>query len=221
MTILALDTTTDTCKLGIRKDTEDFCCSAPAAKRQLDVVFPLLDDLLNSAGVKRQEIQNLIVPIGPGSFTGVRLTATIGRAIATALKVRLIGVSSLEALASTAARKSRCSNIATATDAKRKQIYFAAYVFEEETNQSKTVVKDRITAPSKITLPLGKPWALAGEGWYHYEDQLKKTFIPLEHTGVTATEIADILDIGERKIRQNETEDDIVSPVYLRHPVDI
>ena len=180
-----------------------------------------MDDLLNSAGAKRQEIQNLIVPIGPGSFTGVRLTATIGRAIATALKVRLIGVSSLEALATTAARTSKCSNIATATDAKRKQIYFAAYVFEEETNQSKTVVKDRITAPSKITLPLGRPWALAGEGWYHYEDQLKKTFIPLEHTGVTATEISDILDIGERKIRQNETEDDIVSPVYLRHPVDI
>ena len=122
MTILALDTTTDTCKLGIRKDAENFCCSAPAEKRQLDVVFPLLDDLLNSAGVKRKEIQGLIVPIGPGSFTGVRLTATIGRAIATALKVRLIGVSSLEALATTAARTSRCSNIATATDAKRKQI---------------------------------------------------------------------------------------------------
>ena len=97
----------------------------------------------------------------------------------------------------------------------------AAYVFEEETNQSKTVVKDRIAAPSKITLPLGRPWALAGEGWHHYEDQLERTFLPLEHTGVTETEISDILDIGERKIGQNKIEEDIVSPVYLRHPVDI
>ena len=221
MTILALDTTTDICKVGIRKDAENFCCSAPAAKRQLDVVFPLLDNLLDSAGVKRNEIQSLIVPIGPGSFTGVRLTTTIGRAIAIALEVRLIGISSLEALAATAARTSKYSNIATATDAKRKQVYFAAYVFEEETRQTRTVIKDRIINPSEISPPLGQTWALAGEGWYHYENLLDKTFIPLEHTGVTETEISDILAIGERKIRQNKIEEDIVSPVYLRHPVDI
>ena len=221
MTILALDSTTDICNLGIRKNEETFCCSAPAAKRQLDVVFPLLDDLLDSTGIKRKEIQGLIVPIGPGSFTGVRMTATIGRAIATALKVRLIGVSSLEALATTAARKSRCPNIATATDARRKQVYFAAYVFEGDTNSTKTIVKDRIAVPSEITPLLGQPWALAGEGWYHYENQLERTFLSLEHTGVTEMEISDILAIGERKFRQNSIEEDIVSPIYLRHPVDI
>ena len=220
MTILALDNTTDICKLGIRKNAETFCCSAPAVKRQLDVVFPLLDDLLDSNGIKRKEIKGLIIPIGPGSFTGVRLTATIGRAIATALEARLIGVSSLEALATTAARISKCPNIATATDARREQIYFAAYAFEGEPLQTKTVVGDRIAAPSEITLPSDQPWALAGEGWCHYENQLESSFLPLEHTGVTEIEILDILAIGERKLLQNRIEEDRVSPVYLRHPVD-
>ena len=220
MVILALDTSADICKIGIRKNNKNFCCSAPAEKRQLDVVFPLLDDLLTSTGVTRKEINGLIVPVGPGSFTGVRLSTTIGRAIATALKVRLIGVSSLEALATTAARASGSPYIAAATDAKRNQIYFAAYDFKENSNAPKPIVPDRITDPDRITPMEEVPWALAGEGWLRYKDKLEKNFLAYEHTGITDTEISDMLVTGETKIRENSVSEDTTSPVYLRHPVD-
>lgn len=219
MVILAIDASSDECKIGIRKNGENLCRKAPAHRRQMEVIFPLLDGLLESADVKRNEIQSLIVPVGPGSFTGIRLTMTVGRAISAGLNVKLFGISSLKALAYTAARTSGVRNIAVATDAKRNQVYFGAYSLKNGLNDLDCVTEDSVSYPSDVNVPTDQTWATAGDGWLQYKNQFIANLNRLPFTGVRESEISDVLLMAEKIILGKGAPVDDVKPIYLRHPV--
>jgi len=218
MVFLALDTTGKNCKIGLRKNGEDFYKIAPAERRQTEVIFPLLDELLKSANVEKKEINSVVVPVGPGSFTGVRLATTISRAIATALGANSVGISSIEALAVSAARMSGHSKIAVATDAKRDQVYFGAYSFEGTTDISTTVIRERISYPRDVEPFEKNDWATAGDGWTRYGGQFPDAWEFCIDTSIYEIEISDILQMGEKKVAKNKKES--VEPNYLRHPVE-
>jgi tRNA threonylcarbamoyl adenosine modification protein YeaZ len=58
-------------------------------------MIPELDKLLSKYNVSRDEIKEVMVAKGPGSYTGVRIAITIAKTIATALDAKLYAVSSL------------------------------------------------------------------------------------------------------------------------------
>ena len=220
MVILTLDTTGDYCRVGLQKDGQIFQKSIPAKRRQVEMVFPLLDELFQSAAVDRKDLKFITVPIGPGSFTGVRLGAAIAQAIATALDLKTITISSLKALAATAFRLSRRTNIVVASDARGGEIYFAAYRFVHQLEEVETVIEDELVAPAKISLPDYQDWAKAGSGWNAHMGKYRPDFNGCFDSRVSNAETADILSLAEIEIRRGRyfNASDI-SPVYLRHPV--
>jgi tRNA threonylcarbamoyladenosine biosynthesis protein TsaB len=62
--------------------------------------MPVVHFLLTTSKVDVHNIQALIVATGPGSFTGLRVGLSAAKGMAQGLKIPIIGVSSLEALAS-------------------------------------------------------------------------------------------------------------------------
>lgn len=69
------------------------------AKGQAENLFPLLEDLLKETDHKWSDISALAVGIGPGNFTGIRISVAAARGLALSLGVPAHGVSSLTALA--------------------------------------------------------------------------------------------------------------------------
>ena len=69
--------------------------SYEAWQRQSEYMIPELDKLLSKYNVSRDEIKEVMVAKGPGSYTGVRIAITIAKTIATALDAKLYAVSSL------------------------------------------------------------------------------------------------------------------------------
>jgi tRNA threonylcarbamoyladenosine biosynthesis protein TsaB len=59
----------------------------------------LIDELLTEAGVAISDLDALAVGIGPGGFTGLRITLSFAKALALSIGCPLIGVSSLDAVA--------------------------------------------------------------------------------------------------------------------------
>ena len=218
MVILALDTTGEHCKLAILRRGETFIKTSPADRRQIEVVFPLLDELLKSANIEREDIGAVAIPIGPGSFTGIRLGATISRALAAVLKTEIIGVSSLKAIAATASRKTGRNKIVVANDAKREQIYFGAYVFQDRGDYIETVSEDTMLSPSDARFPTGDDWVIAGNAWLRYKGQFSENQQDHFYTGVTESEIRDIVQLALLEIRRGgknfQTE-----PVYFTSPI--
>ena len=64
-----------------------------------ETLLPHIEQVLKMANVKKEALEGLAVSLGPGSFTGLRIGLAAAKAICYALKLPLIGVPTLEALA--------------------------------------------------------------------------------------------------------------------------
>ena len=96
MITILLDSSNTNLSVGIARDNLLLeSISYEAWQRQSEYMIPELNKLLTKYDVNRDEIKEVIVAKGPGSYTGVRISITIAKTIATALNAKLYAVSSL------------------------------------------------------------------------------------------------------------------------------
>lgn len=67
--------------------------------RHSEIAMPSLIEILNNNGVKSTDINEIIVNIGPGSFTGVRIGVVIAKTMAYLLNIPIKTINSLEMMA--------------------------------------------------------------------------------------------------------------------------
>lgn len=96
MKILFIDTHSSKVNLIIKTDKEEFRAELDSNRSHSEVVVPALDRLLKKSKIKLEEIDELIVVNGPGSFTGVRIGVTIAKTIAVSLNIPIKTITSLE-----------------------------------------------------------------------------------------------------------------------------
>ena len=99
MITIMLDSSNTSMSVGIMDESHIIASTSYEAwQRQSEVMIPELDKLLKDNGFSKDDIQDVIVAIGPGSYTGVRIAITIAKTIAVALNVKVYPVSSLQVL---------------------------------------------------------------------------------------------------------------------------
>lgn len=99
-------------------------------------LMPAVETVINASNWQPADLDQVIISKGPGSYTGVRIGATIAKTLAWTLKKPLIPVSSLKLIASNA--HSFEGLIIPVIDARRKNIYAGVYQIEEGQLTSKT-----------------------------------------------------------------------------------
>lgn len=99
-TILAFDTSAALVAAALLSDDRIVASRVvPMAKGQAEALFPLLDEMLCEAGIGMSDLDAIGVGIGPGNFTGIRISVAAARGLALSLGIPAVGVSALEALA--------------------------------------------------------------------------------------------------------------------------
>lgn len=83
---------------------------------------PLIDELLKECNLKPQDLNEILVINGPGSFTGIRLGITVAKTLAYTLEIPIKEITSIDALA---VSDNHDKKIITISDAKGK--YFGIY----------------------------------------------------------------------------------------------
>jgi tRNA threonylcarbamoyladenosine biosynthesis protein TsaB len=95
--------------------------SRKGERGQAEILLPLLKDLLNEAGLTWKGLTQIIVTVGPGVFTGIRIGISVARALKLALNIPVTGVSTLHVLAAHAAHDNK--TILSLIDAHKNEIY--------------------------------------------------------------------------------------------------
>ncbi|MEQ9694278.1 tRNA (adenosine(37)-N6)-threonylcarbamoyltransferase complex dimerization subunit type 1 TsaB [Shimia sp. SDUM112013] len=95
---LAFDTSGRHCAAALLKDGVMIGgLSEDMARGQAERLMPLLQDVLSSAGYDWADLTAIGVGVGPGNFTGIRISVSAARGLALALGVPAVGVSTFEA----------------------------------------------------------------------------------------------------------------------------
>jgi len=97
---LALDTATDAMTIAIFKDGELMGgSSSPSERNHSNRLLPAIQELTAELGLPMRALSGIVVGQGPGSYTGIRIGVTVAKTLAWSLRIPLIAISSLEAMA--------------------------------------------------------------------------------------------------------------------------
>ena len=88
------------------------------SRGQAERLIPLLTEVLQAGGHGWADLDALAVGVGPGNFTGIRISVSAARGLALGLGIPAVGVSQFEALAEGLPRP-----LAVVEDARRSEVY--------------------------------------------------------------------------------------------------
>lgn len=128
MLVLGLDTSTPACRVSlceVRSGAEVLELArreAVDARRSGELLARLIAETLHAAGRSRDGLDALVVGVGPGPYTSLRVGIVTGAAFADALGIAAHGVCSLDGVP-----RPGDESVVVATDARRREVYWARY----------------------------------------------------------------------------------------------
>lgn len=127
--LLAFDTSSATVTVALHDGTDVVAQAASGeGMRHGEHLAPLIDRVLAEADVAPDDLTAIVVGVGPGPFTGLRVGLVTARTMAHVLDIAVHGVCSLDGLAAEAfAAGVGDGPFLVATDARRKEVYLASY----------------------------------------------------------------------------------------------
>jgi tRNA threonylcarbamoyl adenosine modification protein YeaZ len=196
--VLALDTATPTLVAGVARWTPETGAevlaerTVPSGNRHAELLTPAIAAALREAGVTMADLDVVVTGLGPGPFTGLRVGVVTAAALADARGLPVVGVCSLDAVGSGART--------VVTDARRKEVYWAAYDADGVRVDGPGVVRPEA---------LGRPGPFVGDA--AFAERLGATVEPAEVT------TAGLMRAAAPQLADPSSAAPLV-PLYLRRP---
>ena len=218
MLILGIDTATQQvgCALG---GHEGVLASFQAAKgrRHAETLVPAIDFLCRQARIELGEIGAIAVDVGPGLFTGLRVGVATAKAMASALRVPMVGVPSLDLLAFEVRWTSR--RIVSVVDARRGEVFYAFY--RQVPGGVQRLSEMRCGSPEELCSEIqatGEECLAVGDGALRYADALTDLIrVEVEDAGLAFPSPAALVQLAHaRALREDFVNAWDLQPVYLR-----
>lgn len=125
--VVGFDTATPAVSVALH-DGERVISSALTvdARRQGELLAPMIAKVMADAGAVRADLTGVAVGVGPGPYTGLRVGLVTARVLGEVFGIPVHGVCTLDIIAA-AATPAAGTDLLVATDARRKEVYWARY----------------------------------------------------------------------------------------------
>jgi tRNA threonylcarbamoyladenosine biosynthesis protein TsaB len=147
MNILAIETATTSCAIGLLVDGHCEVRVLDRDRRHTEVLTPGVRQILSDHGLVARDLTRVIVDRGPGLFTGLRVGIATAQALAEGTGAKIVGVTSLELLAHSAASDGVRGSFMALVDARRGELFLQSF---ELTNDLETLAP---TSPPVVSTP--------------------------------------------------------------------
>jgi tRNA threonylcarbamoyladenosine biosynthesis protein TsaB len=195
--LLAFDTATPHVTVALHDGTRVVATyGSEQPMRHGEMLAPGIEQVLADAGISARDLTGIAVGVGPGPFTGLRVGLVTARTIAFARGLPVHGVCTLDVLAAEA-MDAGLDEFSVATDARRKEVYWASYAGGE-----------RVSGPEVVKPGDPVDGLVVGVGAQLYPDSFPDAAGP-EHP--SAAVLCDVVQRQRFEILDPE-------PLYLRRP---
>lgn len=176
VTLLAIATCTEACSAALLHQGQilERYHYAPRAHTQL--ILPMMQSLLDETGLKLSDLDALAFTRGPGSFTGIRIAASIIQASAYAINLPVVLVSSLHCLAQGAYRECQAQQVLASIDAHLNEIFVGAYCLQAETNEMQCLGSEQLLQAQHCLATGLSHFVGVGSAWDHYHHTFEEQF---------------------------------------------
>jgi tRNA threonylcarbamoyladenosine biosynthesis protein TsaB len=186
-------------------------------RRHAETLVPAIEFLCRQADIGLGEISVVAVDVGPGLFTGLRVGLASAKAIAQALRVPMIGISSLDLLAFPCRHTDRV--IVPVVDARKNEVFYSMYrpvpggvqqVSEPTAGPVEELVADLLARSQDVLC--------VGDGAARYRDEILDGF-HCEIGGDAHPSAAPLVALAHaRALREEWVNPWEIEPIYLRAP---
>ncbi len=220
MLILGVTTATQQvgCAIG---GHEGVLASAHTArgKRHAENLVPSIDFVRTQARIELSEVSVVAVDIGPGLFTGLRVGIAAAKAMAHALRVPMIGISSLDLLAWPVRHTTR--EIVAVVDARRGEVFHARY--RPTPGGVQRIAGPEVSTPAELRAELqasDTEYLLVGDGALRHEEQWEDMVrVEVAEQYLAHPNAASLVQLAHaRAIREDFVQPWQLEPLYLRPP---
>ncbi|WP_372748242.1 tRNA (adenosine(37)-N6)-threonylcarbamoyltransferase complex dimerization subunit type 1 TsaB [Litorivivens sp.] len=167
-TLLALETSGDACSVALWRDGDVVERHEVTPRSHTQAVLPLVDAILSEANMSLPSLNAIAFGCGPGSFTGLRVCASVVQGLAFAADLPCLPVSSLAALAHTAITQHQIGEgqrILVCVDARMDEVYWCAYRVVDGFPQA--LGNEQLSSPEAVLLE--GDFHRVGSGWQYAE----------------------------------------------------
>ena len=219
--MLILGITTSTSQVGCAiGGHEGVLASAHSArgKRHAENLAPSIDFVRRQARIDLSEISVVAVDVGPGLFTGLRVGIAAAKALAHALRVPMIGISSLDLLAWPVRHTTR--EIVAIVDARRGEVFHARY--RPTPGGVQRLTEPAVSGPDELRADLqasDADYLLVGDGALRYAGEWDLVSTELAEQYLAHPNAASLVQLAHaRAIREDFVQTWELEPLYLRPP---
>jgi tRNA threonylcarbamoyladenosine biosynthesis protein TsaB len=219
--ILAVDTATEACSAALLVGDTLFSRWEEAPRDHTRKILPMVQAVLEDAGISLSDLDAIAFGRGPGSFTGVRIGISVAQGLAFGVGVPLIGISTLAAMAQGAYRLDGAEQVLTAIDARMNEVYFGRYELID--GRMQLVGDEVVSDPAALVDARGKqagPVTCVGTGFETYGETLSGLADELAVSQVRFPAAEDMLPLARAAWLAGEAVPvEQATPVYLRDKV--
>ncbi|HVB71262.1 MAG TPA: tRNA (adenosine(37)-N6)-threonylcarbamoyltransferase complex dimerization subunit type 1 TsaB [Acidimicrobiales bacterium] len=210
MNLLAIETATTACAIGVRAGDVQLTRVLDESRRHTEVLSSGIAAMLDELALSPGDLDRVVVDQGPGLFTGLRVGLATAGALAHAVGCDLVGVTSLELLAHGAFADGVRGRLLAVVDARRGEVFVQRFELGEIVSavHDTAVVTPQEVADRLITGAVAV--TLVGDGAARYAELFADApLVSFNPTRVPS--MAAALDVGARRAPV-----DVVAPIYLR-----
>jgi tRNA threonylcarbamoyladenosine biosynthesis protein TsaB len=214
--ILALDTATENCSAALWMSGGVLLREAEAERGHAELILTMIDELLKESATRLSDLTAIAFGRGPGSFTGVRLAASVTQGLAFGAGVPVVPVSDLRAVAQRVAAQ----QVLVCNDARMQEVYWACFERGPD-GLMQPVTDERVSKPADVQLPPAWKGVGAGRGFAAYttlQERLADQLSNIEPTVLPHAREVALLAVEEVRGGRLRPPESAV-PTYIRDDV--
>jgi tRNA threonylcarbamoyladenosine biosynthesis protein TsaB len=219
MRVLALDTATEACSVALLRDDEMICRFAEGGLAHAQRVLGMVEAVLAEGEVSLSMLDGIAASVGPGAFTGVRISVAVAQGLAFGAGLRVVPVTTLEALASQVMGRGVGRALAC-LDARMGEVYWGCFA-ADLTRGLGWSCPASVGPPESVVLPTPGAYRGIGRGFGAYPALGALPGLTLDPKDTLALPHArEIATLGALRLALKEGLDPAdLSPLYLRDKV--